>query len=76
MADVCEIAVTEVQALTGFERVMDTIESLDDRELLDVGIYSWAGKYPISRWISINTARQYTTARTLVRRALRSASEL
>ncbi len=60
----------------GFERVMDTIESLDDRELLDVGIYSWAGKYPISRWISINTARQYTTARTLVRRALRSASEL
>lgn len=55
----------------GFDRVMDTIDSLDDRELLEPGVFDWAGKYPISRWISINTARQYTTARTFVRRALR-----
>lgn len=55
----------------GFERVMRTIDALDDTELLGVGVYSWAGKYPISRWISINTARQYTTARTFIRRALR-----
>ena len=54
-----------------FERVMPTIDSLDDHELLEVGVFPWAGKYPISRWISINTARQYTTARTLIRRALR-----
>ena len=57
----------------GFQRVMQTIESLDDRELLDVGVFTWAGNYPISRWISINTARQYTTARTFVRRALRNS---
>ena len=50
---------------------MQTIDSLDDRELLEVGRFAWAGRYPISRWISINTARQYTTARTFVRRALR-----
>lgn len=55
----------------GFERVTHTIDVLDDAELLEVGVYAWAGKYPISRWISINTARQYTTARTFVRRALR-----
>jgi len=55
----------------GLERVMRTIESLDDRELLEVGVFAWAGKYPISRWISINTARQYATARTYIRRALR-----
>ena len=55
----------------GFERVMHTIDVLDDTELLGVGVYEWAGKYPISRWISINTARQYTTARTFIRRALR-----
>ena len=55
----------------GFERVMRTIDSLDDRELLDVGVFGWAGKYPISRWISINTARQYATARTFIRRSLR-----
>jgi hypothetical protein len=55
----------------GFERVMRTIDALDDNELLEVGVYGWAGKFPISRWISINTARQYATARTFVRRALR-----
>ncbi len=54
-----------------FGRVMRTIESLDDRELLEVGVFAWAGKYPVARWISINTARQYTTARTLIRRALK-----
>ncbi|MCP4663183.1 MAG: ClbS/DfsB family four-helix bundle protein [bacterium] len=55
----------------GFERVVRTIETLDDRELLGVGVFAWSGKYPISRWISMNTARQYTTARTFIRRALR-----
>jgi len=55
----------------GFERVMRTIDSLDDRQLLDAGVFGWAGNHPVSRWISLNTARQYTTARTFVRRALR-----
>jgi hypothetical protein len=55
----------------GFERVMRTIDSLDDDALLGVGVFPWAGKYPVARWISINTARQYTTARTLIRRAVR-----
>jgi hypothetical protein len=58
----------------GYQRVMPTIKSLDDHELLEVGVFPWAGKYPLSRWISINTARQYTTARTLIRRALREHS--
>jgi len=55
----------------GFERVIHTIDALDDTELLGIGVFTWAGKYPISRWISINTAWQYTTARTFIRRALR-----
>jgi hypothetical protein len=55
----------------GFERTVRTIDALDDTELLEVGVFKWAGKYPISRWISINTARQYTTARTFIRRALK-----
>lgn len=55
----------------GYENVMATIDSLDDRELLDVGAFKWAGKYPVARWISINTTRQYQTARTFIRRALR-----
>ncbi len=57
----------------GFEEVLGTIRVLSDRELLEVGVFAWAGKWPISRWLSINTARQYSTARTLIRRALRES---
>ncbi|MGD2134708.1 MAG: ClbS/DfsB family four-helix bundle protein [Gemmatimonadales bacterium] len=55
----------------GAARVLATIDALDDRELLEPAVFDWAGKWPIARWISINTARQYATARTYVRRALR-----
>ena len=57
------------QLQRGYEQVVSTIDELNDRELLDVGVFAWAGKYPVARWLSINTARQYTTARTFVRRA-------
>ena len=56
----------------GYEQVLQTIDDLDDRELLDKGVFEWAGNYPVARWLSINTTRQYTTARTFVRRAMRS----
>ncbi len=55
--------------LTGYDQVVATIDALDDVELLTVGHFAWAGRYPIRRWISLNTTRQYTTARTYVRRA-------
>ncbi len=55
----------------GYDRVMPAIGSLSDNELLEVDVFAWAGNYPVSRWISINTARQYTTARAFIRRALR-----
>jgi hypothetical protein len=56
----------------GYAQVLNLIDELSDKELLDVGAFPWSGKYPISRWISINTVRQYTTARTFIRRALRA----
>lgn len=55
----------------GLDRVITTIETLDDRQLLEAGVFEWADRWPVSRWISINTARQYETARTQIRRALR-----
>jgi hypothetical protein len=57
----------------GIEDVRATIDALDDRELLEIGVFEWAGKWPIARWISINTARQYTTARSHIRKAARRA---
>jgi len=55
----------------GYARVLSLVDELSDKELLEVGTFEWAGKYPISRWISLNTVRQYTTARTFIRRAIR-----
>jgi hypothetical protein len=57
----------------GYRRAVATVRALDDEELLAVGAFPWAGRWPLARWLSINTARQYTTARTFVRRALRAA---
>lgn len=52
-----------------YRRLLATIDSLDDRELTHVGVYEWAGRYPVSRWLSVNTTRQYVTARKFIRRA-------
>ena len=57
----------------GFAELMLLIDSLDDRELLEVGTFEWAGKYPIARWLSLNTSRQYTTARAFIRKAMRES---
>ncbi len=64
-------AAVRIRLREGFENVLALIASLDDRELLTPEAFAWAGKWPVSRWISINTARQYVTARTFIRRALR-----
>jgi hypothetical protein len=53
------------------KRTLATIERLSEKELMRKGAFEWTGTLPLFRWISINTARQYTTARTYVRRALR-----
>lgn len=56
---------------SGFAQLLNLIDELSDKELLEKGTFPWAGKYPISRWISINTVRQYTTARSFIRTAVR-----
>ena len=57
-----------------FRRVSSAIDSLSDAELLETGQFSWAEKWPVARWISINTTRQYVTARTMIRRAVKQAN--
>lgn len=53
------------------QSVVSLIDGLSDRELLEVGVFPGAGRYPVRRWLSLNTVRQYTTARTLLRKAAR-----
>ncbi len=56
----------------GVERALRSIDSLSDKELLNGGVYPWAGKLPLVRWFSINMTRQYTSARTYIRRAVKA----
>ncbi len=58
----------------GYDRIRRTIDALEDTELFEAGVFEWAGKYPIAKWVTMNTARQYDTARTFVRRARRGAN--
>jgi len=55
---------------SAYNRVLKMIEHLSDKELLEQGEFDWAGKWPLSRWLSINTARQYTTAQKYIRLVL------
>ena len=54
-----------------YYRIISTINELSDAELVDVGHFEHAGRYPVCRWISINTTRQYMTARTYIRKSMR-----
>ena len=56
-----------------FYRIRSLIDDLSDEELVDVGYFPQAGNFPVCRWISINTTRQYLTARTYIRKAIREA---
>lgn len=53
-------------------QILKLIESLSDRVLLQAGVVAWAGKYPVARWCSLNTATQYRSARRYVRDAKRA----
>lgn len=61
------------QLKLNYYRLIDVIKNLTDAELVDVGHFEQAGSYPVCRWISINTTRQYMTARTYIRKAVRAA---
>ncbi|MDI9899303.1 ClbS/DfsB family four-helix bundle protein [Rhodococcus sp. IEGM 1409] len=52
------------------------IETLDDDQLLSVGVFSWTRTWPVSRWIAVNTITQYASLSKMVRRLLKSANQL
>lgn len=57
------------------ERLLRLIGSLSDQELTEPGIFEWAGKWPIMRWISIGTSSQYDGARKLIRKAMKQRAK-
>lgn len=56
----------------GCARLLELVGELSEQQLLRVGVFDWTGKWAVARWVSINTATQYETARKMIRRALRA----
>lgn len=54
-------------------KVVKIIHSLSDEELEQQGVYEWAGKWPLMRWISVGTSSQYDGATRQIRKALKAA---
>ena len=56
------------------EGIQEFIAELTDAELFENGHFEWAGeKWPIVKWIQVNTMAPYTSARTAIRRQIRQA---
>ena len=51
--------------------LLKLIDSLSEEELTRTGVFEWAGKWPVMRWISIGTSSQYDSARKLIRKAMK-----
>ena len=50
------------------DRIREWIASLSDDELFSIGARDWAGdKWPIVKWIQVNTIAPYAAARTKIR---------
>jgi len=45
-----------------YKQIMDVIESIPEKEMLEVGKYSWTGKLPLIGWIAGNTCEHYKWA--------------
>ena len=54
-------------------KVVALIDSLPDPELTQPGVFEWAGKWPVMRWISVSTSSQYDGARKLISKARKTA---
>ncbi len=55
----------------GHDAVHRTLQSLRDEELERAGVFDWAGRWPVLRWVSIATTTGYVSARKYVRALLR-----
>ena len=60
---------------TAYADLQQLIKELTDRELLEVGVYSWAEKWPLARWISLSSSTQFTSAARYVRRAVKELNK-
>lgn len=54
-------------------KVIRVIDTLTDDELQELQIFSWTGKWPVMRWVSVGTSSQYAGATRQIRKALRAA---
>ncbi len=66
------LAAVRAQLDDGVSRLRALIADLNDDDLLTVGVFPWAGKWPVSRWISVSATRQFETAAAMIRKTVKA----
>lgn len=67
------LAAARKKLLATKKRLLKKIAELSDKELEQQGVFDWAGKWPVMRWVSVGSSTQYDGATRLIRKALRAA---
>jgi len=62
---------TKEAFVASHDAVLEAVDGLSKRELERVGVFEWADKWPVLRWISISTTTGYVSARKYIRKVLR-----
>jgi hypothetical protein len=57
-----------------YDAVLGALEGLSDDELESTGVFEWAERWPVLRWVSIGTTTGYVSARKYVRALLRKGA--
>jgi hypothetical protein len=55
-------------------RILQIVESLSTKQLLEPGQFEWTGKHPLTTYIGPNTASHYRFALKVIKRWLKSTS--
>jgi hypothetical protein len=55
------------QSNRSFEEVLALVESMNEREIFETGIYPWTGESALLSWIAANTASHYNWAQRNIR---------
>jgi hypothetical protein len=67
-------AVVRADFDSGYTRIVQIVESLSPRQLLESGHYEWTGKHPLTTYIGANTASHYRFATNVIKRWLKSTA--
>lgn len=61
-------AAVQVDFDTGYDRIVDVVERLSERQLIEPGEFAWTGKLPLTSYLGPNAASHYRFAAKVIKR--------